>query len=219
MKIIIADDHTMYRKGLADFIKKGYPEAQIEEAANGKELLELQEKYKAELILLDLEMPIMDGIEAASKLLNKFPGTKIIVLTMHDDKRFMQKMIELGVHGYLLKGDEEDNINEAIKAVISDKYYFDQQSTLFLREEALRNKKFRENFHVFKQISDRELEILRLICQEKTNKEIAEQLSISVRTVDNHRNSLLIKCKAKNTAGLIVYAIQHNLVDIHTMDD
>ena len=216
MNIFIADDHAIYRRGLRTLIQENHPEARIVEVSTGQELLDLVKKRNStnpDLIIMDLEMPGVDGIQVTTFLRDRMPDLKIIILTMHEDKWFMDQMVGLGVHGYLLKGDDEHQIEEAIQAVRKGKTYFCNQASEALQREVMRSKRFRRNFHRFRQLSEREIEVLKRICQERTNKEIAEELSLSVRTVDNHRNKLLEKCEVKNTAGLVMFAIRHGLVD------
>ena len=217
MHILLADDHKVYRRGLRHLIQENHPEARISEASTGQEVLDLLKKRSNDafptLIILDLEMPVMDGIQVTTYLRDRMPDLKIIVITMHEDEWFMDQMVGLGVHGYLLKGDNEHQIEEAIQAVRKGKSYFSSQTSGALKREIVRNKRFRRNFRRFRQLSEREIDVLRRICQESTNKEIAEELSLSVRTVDNHRNKLLEKCEVRNTAGLVMYAIRHGLVD------
>ncbi len=217
MNILIADDHQVYRRGLRHFIQENHPEARVVEVSNGREVIDLlqhkSQRSGIDIALLDLEMPDMDGIKTVKYLRERMIDLKIIVLTMHEDAWMMDQMVSLGVQGYLLKGDPEEQIEEAIAALKKGQTYFSQPVSGALQREVMRSKQFRRNFRRFRQISDREMEVLKRICREETNKEIAEALSLSVRTVDNHRHRLLEKCEAKNTAGLVMYAIRHGLVD------
>ena len=217
MQILIADDHKIYRRGLRNLIQENHPEAHIAEASTGQEVIDLLMKSNRhaphDLLILDLEMPVMDGIQVATYLRDRVPDLKIIILTMHEDEWFMDQLVGSGVSGYLLKGDDEHQIEEAIQAVRRGETYFGSRTSGALQRELVRNKRFRRNFRRFRQLSEREIEVLKRICQESTNKEIAQQLSLSVRTIDNHRNRLLEKCEVKNTAGLVMYAIRHGLVD------
>lgn len=217
MQILIVDDHNIYRRGLRTLIQENHPEAQITEASTGQDILDLLKKRNVftlpDIIIMDLEMPGIDGIQATTYLRDRLPDIKIIIMTMHEDEWFMDQMVGIGVHGYLLKGDDENRIEEAIQAVKKGNTYFCPQASGALQREVVRSKRFRHNFRRFRQLSDREIDVLKRICQENTNREIAEELSLSVRTVDNHRNKLLEKCEVKNTAGLVMYAIRHGLVD------
>ena len=218
MNVLIADDHQVYRRGLRAFIQENHPEARITEASNGQEALDHLQKRRtslpAEIVILDLEMPEVDGVETVKRLRDRMPDLKIIVITMHEDQWLMDQLVGMGVQGYLLKGDGEAKIEEAIQSVRKGRSYFSNPVSDALQREIVRSKRFRRNFHRHRNISEREMEVLRRICRGQTNREIAEALSISVRTVDNHRHHLLEKCGAKNTAELIVYAIRHGLIDI-----
>lgn len=217
MHILIADDHKIYRRGLRNLIQENHPEARITEAGTGQDVLDLLTKRNnfslPDMIIMDLEMPGIDGIQATTYLRDRLPDAKIIIMTMHEDEWFMDQMIGMGVQGYLLKGEDENQIEAAIQAVKKGKTYFCPQASDALQREIVRSKRFRHNFRRFRQLSDREIEVLKRICQENTNREIAEELALSVRTVDNHRNKLLEKCEVKNTAGLVMYAIRHGLID------
>ena len=218
MNVLIADDHQVYRRGLRNFIKENHPEAHVVEASNGQEALDYLQKRRVsartEIMILDLEMPEVDGVETVKHLRDRMPDLKIIVITMHEDRWLMDQLVGMGVQGYLLKGDDESKIEEAIQSVRRGQSYFSDPVSGALQREMIRSKRFRRNFHRFRNISEREMEVLRRICQGQTNREIAEALSLSVRTVDNHRHHLLEKCEAKNTAELVIYAIRHGLVDI-----
>ena len=217
MYILIADSHEIYRRGLRNLIRENHPEARIAEASTGQEVIDLLKKRNEDshpdLIFMDLEMPVMDGIQTTTYLRDRMPDLKIIILTMYEDEWLMDQMVGLGIYGYLLKSDDENQIKEAIQAVRKGETFFSRRTSSALQREVVRNKRFRRNFHRFRQISEREMEVLKRICQGSTNKEIAGQLSLSVRTVDNHRNKLLEKCEVKNTAGLVMYAIRNGLVD------
>ena len=217
MYILIADDHEIYRRGLRNLIQENHPEARFAVASTGKEVIDLLKRRNGsgppDLVFMELEMPVMDGIRTMAYLRERMPDVKVVILTMHEDEWFMDQMVGLGVHGYLLKSDDESQVEKAIQAVRRGETYFSSKASGSLQREVMRNKRFRRNFHRFRQLSDREMEVLKRICQESTNKEIAQQLSLSVRTIDNHRNKLLEKCEVRNTAGLVMYAIRHGLVD------
>lgn len=215
MNLIIADDHHIFRKGLTSLVEQIFPIARIREAKNGKEVIKLVEQDLPDIVVMDLEMPEMDGIDATAYLTHNFPDVKVLVLTLHDDHKFIIKLIKLGVCSYMLKGCDEEEVETSIRSVYDQGYYFNRRITEAMRKEIVNNEKFKHHFRENAELTPREREILLLICQEFTNKEIAEKLSLSTRTVDGHRNRLLEKCNAKNTAGLIIYAIKNGLVDVY----
>nr|WKN38998.1 response regulator transcription factor [Tunicatimonas sp. TK19036] len=213
MKIIIADDHLLYRKGVVDYIKDCFPEATVEEANDGVEVLSLAKHFQPDIAILDLEMPKMDGVDTINYLKLHYPDVKILIMSMHQNELLMREVIALGVNGYLVKGENEKDLKIAIETLLDDKSYFSQTPIRVMQEELKLQSKFWSNFEKLRHLTDREIQVLKLICREMTNKEIADSLHISPRTVDNHRNSLLEKCAVKNTAGLVKFAIQHSLVD------
>ncbi len=217
MNILIADGHELYRKGFRWFISEHHPEAQVREAATGQEVLELLEKDDAilpDLLFLELNLLGVDGLDTTIRLRNLLPELKIIINTEYSDDWLVDQLVGLGVRGYLLKCDPKEQLEQAIQIIRKGGSYFSGNVSGALQREIIRSKRFQRNFHRFRRLSDRELEVLKLICREYTNREIAERLSLSVRTVDNHRNKLLEKCEVKNTAGLVMYAIRNGLVDV-----
>ena len=215
MKLIIADDHHIFRKGLVSLVEQIFPAAEIREASNGKEVIAMVKENPPDIVLMDLEMPEMDGIDTTAYLNKRFPAVKILVLTMHENHKFIIRMIKLGVCSYMLKGCDEEEVEISIRSVYENGYYFNKRMTEAMRKELINHGRFKRDFRESSALTPREREILLLICKEYTNKEIAEELSLSARTVDGHRNRLLEKCNAKNTAGLIIYAIRSGLVDVY----
>lgn len=213
MNILIADGHELYRKGLRWFISQHHPEAQITEAETGQEVLDLCEKNDAtlpDLLFMELNLTEVDGLDATTRLRKSLPELKIIINTEFADDWLVDQLVGLGVCGYLLKCDPKEQLEQAIQTIRKGGNYFSRNVSGALQREIIRGKRFQR----FRRLSDRELEVLKLICCECTNREIAEKLSLSVRTVDNHRNKLLEKCEVRNTAGLVMYAIRNGLVDV-----
>ena len=211
LHIIIVDDHTLFRGGLKlllqtfDFIDR------IDEAPNGKEFLHLIRKQPADIVLMDINMPAMDGIEATRQALEIFPDLKIIALSMFGEEEYYYKMIEAGVKGFLLKDSEIDQVKSAIQTVWNGDSYFSQE----LLYNVVKN--ISKGQHIDKDmdnLSDRELEILYYICKGLSNQEIADELCISKRTVDKHRAHIIAKTQTRNTAHLVMYSIKNKLVDL-----
>lgn len=211
-KIIIADDHTLFRNGLRTLLDTHEPFEVVGEASNGKELLGLLEGETPDVVLLDIAMPVMNGIEAASKALKLYPELRIITLSMYGEEDYYFQMVSLGVKGFLLKNSDIDEVHDAINAVIEGGSYFSQELLFNL----VSNLKSSSNLHQQSdvELSERELEILLQICKGLSNQEIGDELFISKRTVDKHRANILAKTNCKNTANLVVYAIKNNLVEI-----
>ena len=212
IKLIIADDHEIFRDGFKLMLSK-FPEIKlVGEAANGRELLELIEKENPDVILTDIKMPVMDGIEATKKIAALYPDKGVIGLSMYDDDELIIEMLEAGAKGYLIKNAGKDQIIEAIKTVYNDEPYYCRTTSNKLTQMIAKSR-----FNPYKktekaEFSEREKEIIACICDEMTNKEIGDKLFISVRTVEGHRLKILEKMNVKNTVGLVVYAIKNGIV-------
>jgi DNA-binding NarL/FixJ family response regulator len=212
IKLIIADDHEIFRDGFKLMLSK-FPEIKlVGEAANGRELLELIEKENPDVILTDIKMPVMDGIEATKKIVELYPDKGIIGLSMYDDDELIIEMLEAGAKGYLIKNAGKEQIIEAIKTVYKDEPYYCRTTSNKLTQMIAKSR-----FNPYKkttkaEFSEREKEIIACICDEMTNKEIGDKLFISVRTVEGHRLKILEKMNVKNTVGLVVYAIKNGIV-------
>jgi two-component system, NarL family, response regulator NreC len=213
IQLLIADDHEIFRDGFKLMLTK-YPEIILTgEAENGLQLVEMAQKIRPHVIITDIKMPLMDGIEATKKIIELLPDTGIIGLSMFDEDDLIVDMLEAGAKGFLIKNAGKEQIIEAIKTVYnSDPYYCKTTS------HKLTNMIAKSKFNPYKttqkaEFSEREKEIITLICKEFTNKEIADKLFLSVRTVEGHRLKILEKMNVKNTVGLVVYAIKHSLAD------
>lgn len=212
IKLIIADDHEIFRDGFKLMLTK-YPEIiLVGEAVNGKELVDLAVKLKPDVIITDIKMPVMDGIDATKRIIEQFPDMGIIGLSMFDDDELIIEMLEAGAKGYLIKNAGKEQITEAIRTVYNNDPYYCKTTS-----HKLTNMIAKSRFNPYKkaakaEFSEREKEIIELICRELTNKEIGDKLFLSVRTVEGHRLKILEKMNVKNTVGLVVYAIKNELV-------
>lgn len=209
---MIVDDHTLFRNGLKLLINET-PNLKIgSEASNGKEFLEKISQERPDIVLLDISMPEMDGIEAAEAALTQYPDLPIITLSMYGEEDYYFKMVSLGVKGFLLKNSDIAEVISAIETVCDGGSYFSQE-LLFNLVSSLKSSG-ESIAPSARDISDREKEILLLICKGLSNQEIGDQLFISKRTVDKHRANILSKTSCKNTANLVVYAIKNKIVEI-----
>lgn len=213
LKIYLVDDHALFREGLKfllsnlDFVEKIY------EAENGEEFISGLKKNYTDIVLLDIEMPVMNGIEAAEYALKLYPEIKIIALSMYSDETYYANMIDAGVAGFLLKNSKFSEVKKAVIDVWEGKGYFSPEIV-----RSIVSRFANERDQTLKQevanITNREIEILQSICKGLSNAEIAEKLSISKRTVDKHRENLLLKTQSKNTANLVIFAIKYGYFEI-----
>lgn len=215
IKIALVDDEKLFRKGMQMILEDYKDVAVALEASNGLELMEGMKDLAGtlDLILLDLQMPEMDGIETTKRLKEKYPESKIVILTTHYSKAFILNMIELGASAYLAKDAEPENVIETIREVASKGFYYDSHVMEVIRENMVAGYPNKSVAFGPVKLTNRELEILQLICQEKTTNEMADQLFLSPRTIEGHRNNLLEKTGVKNTAGLVIYAVKNKIVD------
>ena len=210
IRIIIADDHQLFRNGLK-ILLNSFPEFEVAgEASNGREFLELLKSVQADIALMDINMPEMDGIEATRKGIRINPGLSVIALSMYGEEEYYYKMVDAGARGFLLKDSDISEVKEAILTVVKGGSYFSQE----LLYHVIQKIKHREQETKSANLSKREKEILVKICEGLSNQEIAEALFISKRTVDKHRANLLGKTSSKNTASLILFAIKNKLIEI-----
>lgn len=208
--IYLVDDHALFREGLRFLLQKMDGVSVIYEAENGVELLQGLEQYDVDLILLDIEMPVMNGIETAERALKIRPDMKIIALSMYADDNYYASMIEAGVDGFLLKNSSFSEVKRAIEEVMNGKNYFSLEILQAILNRLNRPKEQKEA----QELTERENEVLFHICQGLSNTQIAEELGISKRTVDKHRENLLQKTQSKNTANLVIYAIKQGYFSI-----
>ena len=208
--IIIADDHNMFLEGLISLLRNVPDITVTAKAANGKKLIDLLDDNKADIVLLDISMPEMDGVEVTKIIKKKYPELKIIILTTHSNSHIIAKLNRLGVNGYLLKNAEKDELLYAIRKVSTGESYFSKEVTE-IQKEFESNLKI--NLSSTTELSNREKEILILIAKQLTAAEIAEKTFISLNTVNTHKRNLLSKLNVKNTAGLVKYAIELGLLD------
>jgi DNA-binding NarL/FixJ family response regulator len=210
IKIIITDDHQLFRNGLK-ILLNSFPDFEVTgEASNGEEFLRLIKTGPADIALMDINMPEMDGIEATRKGLKICPEINIIALSMYGEEEYYYKMVDAGAKGFLLKDSDISDVKEAILTVMKGGSYFSQE----LLYHVIQKIKHRENENKTANLSKREKEVLAKICEGLSNQEIADTLFISKRTVDKHRANLLGKTNSKNTASLILFAIRNKLIEI-----
>lgn len=215
IKISIVEDHDMFREGIK-FVLDANPKYNvIAEAANGSIFLESLEGEIPNVVLMDIDMPIMNGIDATKIALAKCPDLKIICLSMHGDYGHYQKMIEAGVKGFVLKNAGMQQLSEAINTVFGGGVYFSQEILMNVilsknKEEENQSRNMVDQLD----ISEREMDVLRLICKGLSNRQIAEELFISIKTVEGHKSKLMLKTDTSNAISLVLFSIKNQLVEI-----
>ncbi|WP_426484843.1 response regulator [Flavobacterium sp. 2] len=210
INLLIADDHTMFLQGIVSLLEQESEINIVGKAVNGIEALEIIKTKNPDLVILDISMPEMDGIELSKILKKDFPEVKILIVSTHSNVKIISRLIRIGVNGYLLKNAEKSELLKAIHSIASGENYFSEET----EEKHLANHlKIEKQVSVLTELSSREKEILVLIAHEYNTAEIAEKTFISLNTVNTHRRNLLSKLNAKNTAGLVKYAVENGLVD------
>ncbi|MBK6830925.1 MAG: response regulator transcription factor [Flavobacteriales bacterium] len=211
IRLALADDQPLFRRGMA-MLLRDMPDVQVLfECNNGEELLTGLKGNAIDIVLLDLEMPVMDGMETMRRVRQDHPEVRVIVLSMHHEEKFIVHLMELGANGYVVKTAEPDEIENAVRSVATSGYHFSEMVSRVMLQRLVKKEKLKPTFHDVEPLTERELEVLRLICQELTTTEIAGKLFLSPRTVEGHRNNILLKIGARNTAGIVVYAMSKGL--------
>ena len=213
IKIAIADDYKIFREGLKVGLSGDENFEVIFEADNGEDLLKALETATPDVIIMDLKMPIMDGMEATIAVRKKYPAIKVLVVTMYDDDKFIIHLMENGANGYLLKNTEPDEIRKSIYSVHENGYYFNDVVNKALLKKLVLKNNLKPSFNQNVELTEREMEVLKLICEEKTAAEIAKDIFLSPRSVEGIRQRLIEKIGVRNTAGLVMFAVKNNMVD------
>jgi two-component system response regulator NreC len=212
IRLMIADDHEIFRDGLALMLSRQKNMLLSRQASDGRELLEAVREDPPDVVLMDIKMPHMDGIEATKVLQKDFPDLKIIALSMFSEENLIVEMLEAGAKGYLLKNADKQEILDAIESVMDNRVYYCRETSATLADMIVKS-----NFNPYRkkelvEFSDRELEIIRLICKQFTAQEMGESLFLSRRTIEGYRTRILEKMSVKNTAGVVIYALKNRLI-------
>lgn len=213
IKVAIADDHKIFRKGVILSLRPYNNIKFVQEADNGQQLIDGLEKSKPDVVLMDLRMPLKDGIETTKYLTKSYPDIYVLALTMFEDERFVSHMMEIGANGYLLKSAEPQEIKRAIVEVSSKGYYLNNFVNRILLKNSHAKHKIIPNLNNETTLTPRERDVIRYICMEFTAQEIAQKIDVSPRTVEAIKDRLMERFGAKNTAGLVFYAVKNNLID------
>ena len=213
IKVAIADDHKIFRKGVILSLRPYSAIKFVQEAENGQELLDGLAASQPDVVLMDLRMPQKDGIETTKIIAKQYPSIHIIALTMYEDERFVSHMMEIGANGYLLKSADPSEIKRAIIEVATKGYYLNNfVNRILLKKSHVRTKTI-PSLNTEITLNEREKEVVRYICMEFTAQEIAQKIDVSPRTVEAIKDRLMERFGAKNTAGLVFFAVKNNLID------
>jgi DNA-binding NarL/FixJ family response regulator len=212
INILIVDDHQIVRDAVRFYFKDDSEFTVAGEAENGVSALELLKKNKYDIVLTDIQMPEMDGMEFMRTVNEKYPEQKVLVLSMYNEAGYITKMISHGAHGYLLKRSSKAQMVDAIRKILADENYYQEEVSKTLIDSIAKRPSIKQRLTVEKPLTQREKEVLILIANDHSNAEIAEKLNIGVRTVETHKRNLLERTGCKNIAGLVMYAVERNLV-------
>jgi DNA-binding NarL/FixJ family response regulator len=213
IKVGIADDHKIFRKGVILSLRQYTNISFVFEAENGEELLKELETTQPDVVLMDLRMPGKDGIETTKEVSKKYPDVKVLILTMFEDERFVSHLMENGANGYLLKNADPAEIKKAIMEVMARGYYLNNFVNRVLLKKSANKTKAIPSLNSEIVMSDKEKEVVRLLCMEYTAAEIAIKMEISPRTVESIKDRLMERFGLKNTAGLVFFAVKNNMID------
>lgn len=212
IKIAIADDYKIYRDGLKVGLGADDNLEVVLEADNGEDLLTGMKSTAVDVIIMDLKMPVMDGVEATKEVRKSFNSSKVLVVTMYDDDKFIIHLMENGANGYLLKNADADEIRKSIYAVHENGYYFNDLVNKALLKRLVLKGNIKPSFNKDVEFTERELQVLKLICEEKTATEMGKDLFLSPRSVEGIRTRLIEKVGVRNTAGLVMFALKNGIV-------
>ena len=213
IRILIADDHTLLRNGIRALLEDEQDIVIVGEAEDGREAVRLAGQLKPNVVLMDIAMPLLNGLEATRQIKREYPETRILVLTMYDHEEYFREMLEVGASGYIIKRAAANELVSAIRAVYNGEAVLSPAITRLLLEDYL-SRDIHKSENDVNALSSREREVLQLIAEGKTSKEIAEILNLSVKTVQSHRTSLMQKLDLHDRGDLIKYAIQKKIIEL-----
>ncbi|HEY7386976.1 MAG TPA: response regulator transcription factor [Bryobacteraceae bacterium] len=211
-RVLIADDHGIVRQGLRALLEKSPEISVVGEASDGREAVRLAAELRPNIVVMDIAMPLLNGVDATSQILGRDPDVKVIILSMHSDESYILRALSAGAKGYLLKDSAEGDILPAVETVAKGRPYFSPVIASTLLDEYLQTMKKNKVRDSFDLLTDREKEVLQLLAEGKSNKEVAALLNLSPYTIDSHRTSLMQKLNLHNTAEIVLYAVRKNII-------
>jgi DNA-binding NarL/FixJ family response regulator len=212
IRILLADDHAVVRDGLRALLERQSDMAVVAEAADGRECVQMAESHLPDVVLMDVAMPEMNGIEAARRIIAASPKTGVVMLSMHRDESYVLRSLKAGAKGYLLKDSPREDVLSAVRAASEGRSFLSRKVSRMLQEDYVRQLESRGLEDSYELLTDREREILQLLAEGKANKEVAHLLNISLTTVETHRGHILQKLSLHSTAELILYAVRKRII-------
>lgn len=212
IRVLLADDHSVVRQGLRVWLEKTGSVQVVGEAADGREAVVLAEQLSPDVVIMDIAMPLLNGIDATAQITRRNPATKVIVLSMHADESYILRALGAGAKGYLLKESTETDVLPAVRSVQEGKPYFTPSIARVLLEDYMRMMKQNNIQDSYDLLTEREKEVLQLLAQGKSNKEVAQVLNLSPHTIDSHRVNLMQKLDLHNTAEIVLYAVRKGII-------
>jgi two-component system response regulator NreC len=212
LRTIVADDHDVVRKGLIFLLERSGKAEVVGEARNGREVLKLSDETHPDLVIMDISMPLLNGIDAAAQILKHSPATNVIMLSMYADEDYILRALMVGVKGYLLKDTVESDLMPAIDAISQGRRFFSASISEMLLEDYMRQLRQRGLNDTYELLTDREKEIFQLLAEGKANKEVAVLLNLSPLTVETHRSNIMQKLHLHSTADIVLYAVRKKII-------
>jgi DNA-binding NarL/FixJ family response regulator len=212
IRILLADDHGIVRKGLRFLLEQNPGMVVVGEAADGREAVRIAEELAPGVIVMDIAMPLLNGIDATAQVLKRNPSIGVIMLSMHSDEGYLVRALSAGAKGYLLKDSAEDDLVRAVQTVSQGRPFFSPRIAQSLLEDYVRSLQQRGIEDSYDLLTDREKEVLQLLAEGKTNKEVATLLNLSPYTVETHRTNLMQKLGLHNTAEIVLYAVRKKII-------
>lgn len=214
IRVLVVDDHIIVRDGICSLLRLTSDIETVGEAANGREAIEMASKLRPDLVLMDISMPIMGGVEATRRICKEFPGTKVLVLTQHDDSEHVFAAIEAGAYGFISKTAASSELTSGIRSVYQGDSFLSPSVARCFVEEFKRGTRIRKSHDPYERLTDREREILKLLAEGHTTHEIAAMLLISPKTVDGHKTNLMAKLDLHNRSDLLKYALRKGIITV-----
>jgi len=212
VRILLADDHGLVRRGLHYLLERSPSFQVVGEASDGRQAVQLAEKLKPDVVIMDIAMPNLNGLDATAQIVKKNPSTGVIILSMHSDETYLVRALSAGAKGYLLKDSAEADLLRAVEAVSQGRPFFSPAIAETLLEDYMRRLKQQNLTDSYDLLTDREKEVLQLLAEGKSNKEVAALLNLSLYTVETHRSNLMQKLRLHNTAEIVLYAVRKRII-------